>query len=390
MVLTQKKWPGFLGRKRADLNDERNALTDSGKAQDENNPGSLLPKIQFDGEAPEPNGLERDDAMKPPPNDKANNARESEKEAGAKFAGQPAFETIFFSNFFRKMLRANYKKDLEVYNFVTKRVHDAVGADTRYSIYRKFAYLFGLLVILFAATEHSPLAPLFTSLEGQFSSLADPTTSYIISAVIVFVLSFGLILWMGHDYDKTMDNIQKGITGDITGICGKFYNHAQDCLDAIFSRAADKSMHNDDYREGWPEEAKRQFLKGYASAKRLQYLEMYTFLEARKAYLSLLIMDRISIAIYVVMSAIAIAVAYFAGISMSVPTEMVAATIIVFTLIWLFVGAKSVDSFPEALVNSLDDWHSYGKFGLKDRMGEIIRKDQIRIIELQGALAPRR
>lgn len=311
------------------------------------------------------------------------------EDSSVQFYGRPAFGNFFFSNFFRGMLYAQYSDDNGVHAAIRNKCNSAISTASRFTLYRKFFFIASLYLVVSASLVTSPLPqPLdfFTDQQnwgGAYANIA-------LTLLGVVVLFFLINLWLGRDYDKSIKNIQGNLINEVTGRCGNLFNDAAKCLDAIYAKQSDRSIYDKEHQAEWPDLARKQFVSGHESAKRLQFLEFFTLLEVRRVYTHFRILDLFAIGMYFLILIGVLAWVFFSNMELTIPFWVLVVSSIFVTAIFLFTGAKRDEDFPEAVINALvDEWHAFGRFGLLDRMGEIIRRDQVKIIELTGALARR-
>ena len=316
--------------------------------------------------------------------------------------GVDPIRTMFFGNFFRAWLKTEYVEDIAIYNHITDKCSEAVRKVLGFNLVKVAAFA----SVAFGAVSAQSITTWF----GNAIDIKSLGLDYEAAEQLAFVAMdspmFGVALigsllliaaWggMGTATNLVSQGLEKDEThlkNDISGEAGRLFNASAQQLDSIYVQQGDRPVDDDQHFDSWPSVAKEKFSDGHRKARRLEFLEMYTLTELRRTYRTFWAITIIGQIALLSVFAATIWILYQTMFT-AAPVASLASVVILgagFAIVETVGSLKGLDGFASSVHESLDDWHSFKNFGLKERTGEIIRRDQLRMMELMSGAFRRR
>lgn len=305
------------------------------------------------------------------------------------FGGIDPFRHWFFSSFFRTLLRNGYSEENPAQEEISLSASKAVTTGWIYMIIRKAVFLFALAIVAVSSLDGMVFKSSGAEFVANIPVTGSPVGVFLMLSAVGVIVSLGFSAGIGRIFDFMIGERREKLINFVTGQCGELAQEAHKCFRAIYSEYADYPT-DSAHQSEWPKKAKAYFLSGHRHAKRLQFLEVFVLIETRRVVTHFRIIDVVSILLNVVIVAALLGFLYFNSNSLTVPFWMAAASAVVIGGIWTFWGSRSDDTFSHGVLEAvIEGYHSFAKFSLEEEIGDIIRRDQVKIIELTGKLARR-
>ena len=306
------------------------------------------------------------------------------------FGGIKPFTHWYFSDFFRQLLRGGYSDDNDAQAQITAAANKAATTGWTYMLIRKTCFFAILAAIAIASLDGMVFQTNGAEFVAKLPGAGSPTGFFLIISTIGILVSIASAAIIGRIFDFVIGDLRGNLINEVTGQCGKLNQQAHKCFRAIYSENADYPSYEETSQSEWPRKAKRYFLSGHRHAKRLQFLEVFVLIETRRVVTHYRIIDAVSLGVNAIIVAALLTFLIIQSDNLTVSLWMAAISTLLIGAVWTFWGARSDDTFSHDVLKAVvEGYHSFAKFSLEDEIGDIIRRDQVKIIELTGKLARR-